>query len=542
MNQPVSENPAQPTNAQNRPPFDPWRRWRREVDYSIRSLGEYILPFFLAAMEASWVCGALIGLAGIGFLGSHTALVPFWGPLLVAAFSLWLFRRILQKEALSSSEREESEAPQRLLDLPGLRLMFTVVTLMAVCLVWLHIYSSTYFLLDPSWLLLFVNDLLSLNLNFYQAVLIIALVFYLCWRGMRIAQMRIETGHIFRQLWIGLLILLFAVLLRAGQTSDVARGDDITLLLLLPVFLYIALSAHALARLVFIRREHPVGLDGSTVAQERSLLGVITLVGGVLLILTLIGGSLFKPEVFTALQPAWQALGVAYDWLVRAFSEVAVIIVTPFFLLSQWWLEHFPASFPHANAPTGVQPSHGTIKLSPASPAVVLTAKILVPVLILLVVALLLYFALRRRRGLKIALKLKGGDIHESVWSWSLFWQQFRAFWRSLFRRFFPEQTKSAAQAPQAEEITGPPAMRTIREIYRALLQKAATRGHMRRRDETPHEFQQRLDKQTPELEPQLGLITEAYALTRYGGMAPNERELHTIRAFWNELDQKWKP
>lgn len=513
----------------------------RNSDVILKSPGEYLLPFFLAAIESCWINGILLGLAGTGILGTQSSLLPFWGPPLVLLLSLWIFRHALQLES-NAPASEETETQRRLLDLPGLRLMFFLVALIAVCMIWLHIYSPTYFLLDPGWLAQFASDLLSLNSHFFQAFLIVALSFYLCWRAMRIAQMHIETAHIFRQLWVGLLLLLLAILLRAGQSSKVAGGDDVVLLLLIPIFLYLTLSAHALARLGFIRREHPIGLDGSTLVQERSILGVITVVGIVLLILTLLGGSFLSPGVFESLQPIWQTLGSAYDWLARSLSQIFAIAVTPFFLLAQWLYEHFSIQMPTINRrPLPQQPPHRAGGIDPTGATVLLATKILIPIVILLVLTLLIYLALRKRRLIKISLKLTGGDIHESVWSWSLFWQQFRAFWRSLFQRFFPQKPGNEQAESQAEAITGPPAARTIRELYRMLLKKASTHGNTRKRDETPYEFQQRLDERKPELEPQLGQITEAYALTRYGGEVPNERELDIMRNLWKELDQKWK-
>jgi hypothetical protein len=71
-------------------------------------------------------------------------------------------------------------------------------------------------------------------------------------------------------------------------------------------------------------------------------------------------------------------------------------------------------------------------------------------------------------------------------------------------------------------------------------LKKAAYRGYGRKKDETPYEFKQRLDDKVPLAEPQLEVITEAYALTRYGGNVPDEAEVAHIRGVWAQLDQKW--
>lgn len=508
-------------------------------DATITSLGELFLPFFLAAMEACWFNAILIGLAGLDFLHSPSALLPFWGPPLLLFTAIGLFRRALQKEAATGDESKDEKDKSAL---PGLQLMFGVLALLTVLLIWLHLYEARYFLLDPSWLLAFMNDLLAFDFSFYQALALIVITGYFCWRGIKLAQITVEPGQVFRQLWVGLVILLIAVLLRAGYAGSSGSADDVVLLLLIPIFLYIALSTHALARITFIRREHPIGLDGSAVAQERALLSVITGVGLALLIITLLGGIFFSPTFFTSVQPLWKLAGSFYDLLARGLSQLIVWIVTPFFALFSLI---FRRGFAQVNKPTSPVARKGLQHPLPpvgTSPGFALAGKILLPLLILLIIGLVLYLALRRRKRLRVAILRKDGDIHESVWSWQLFWSQVSAFFLSIFRRLFPGKAlNDEERAQQAEELALPPAARTIREIYRALLKKAALRGHPRSRTETPREFQRRLDEFEPQSEPQLGQLTETYALTRYGGATLNEYELSTARRAWNELEQKWE-
>lgn len=526
------------------PYVTPWQ-WlqgrRRGDDTTITSLGEFFLPFFLAAMEACWFNAILIGLAGLDFLHSGSALLPFWGPPLLLFTAIWLFRRSLQMEAATA---DGSGVEKNLLAIPGLGLMFVVLAILTLLLIWLHIYLPHYFLFDPGWLLAFGSDILSLNFSFYQALVLVAVTGYFCWRGIRLAQMTIEPGHVFRQLWAGLLVLLIAVLLRAGQAGSVGSADDVVLVLLIPIFLYVALSTHALARITFIRREHPIGLEGSVNSQERAMLSVITAVGLVLFVLTFLGSMLFSSAFFGSVQPFWKLVGSGYDLLVKGLSQLIVWITTPLFWLYTWLTTHFQGVQPTVKSPSSVaqQASHRLPPAAPVSPGAILAAKILIPVLILAVLALIIYLALRRRGRLRIVRARKGGDIHESVWSWQLFWSQVGAFFLGILRRLFPKQALTGEErAQRAAEMALPPNIYTMREIYRALLNKAATRGHIRKRDETPHEFRQRLDVYEPQNEPQLGLITEAYALTRYGGASPNEGELEMVRRFWNELEQKWE-
>lgn len=521
----------------------PWHRFYRPgTGTTAASAGEVLLPFFLALMEACWFNAILIGLAGLDFLQSSSALLPFWGPPLLLCVSLWLFRRAMHKEALAHDQPAPANERSPLAP-PGLRLLFGLLTLLTIGLIWLHTYATTGFFLDPAWLLAFVNDLLALNSNFYQALTLGALTIYFCWRGIKMAQTTVEPGLVFRRMWAGLLVLLAAMLLHAGTSRGGNSADDVVLVLLIPVFLSLSLCTHALARLTFIRHEHPFGLEGSITIQERATLSVITGVGLALLALTFLGSTLFSPAFFTAFRPLWSLLGSAYDVLVQAFSQLVVWMLTPVYWLFSWWLSHFSAGYPRIRSFTqGIPPARRLPSIGPSSPEAIVAAKILLPLLLFLLLGCLLYLALRRRRRLRMAHNLKGGDLHESVWSWPLFLSQLKAFWWGLLRRFFPRNALAGTEqvSPGAQD-NAPPAVRTIREIYRALLRKAASRGHTRRRDETPYEFRQRLQAHDPHSEPQLGLLTEAYTLARYSGTAPAQHELEAARRHWRELEEQWE-
>jgi hypothetical protein len=139
---------------------------------------------------------------------------------------------------------------------------------------------------------------------------------------------------------------------------------------------------------------------------------------------------------------------------------------------------------------------------------------------------------------------LKKGEDHESLWSWELFWHQFKAFWRSLWARIFPQKNPATAgDAVLVEDLrSAPSGIRTIREIYRAFLKRTATLGHARSRFETPHEFQQRLHTILPPAEPYLGTLTEAYAATRYSGHQLDSADVENARLAWGELERRLNP
>ena len=500
------------------------------------SLGERLLPFIIAAMETCWVDAIFIGLAGLNFFQSRDPIIPLWAPFVLIAGSYWLSVYLERRDlrATSSSDVDNTGTVT-----PGTSLVFGFVGVVTLFIIWLRVYASTAFVFDPRWLLSFLNDILLLNSNAYLVISIIALSVYFCWRGVRLSRREIEPSNVFNILRLGLIIIVAVIIVRAGQESvGIVFHDGLTIFLLIPIFLFLSLAGHSLARAVYVRHSHPIGLEGSAAAQERSIVVILGTFGLALVLLALLVGSIANP---TLLRDVQAPLSVAYDWLIGIIAYAIVLLVTPVF----WLINLLMAG--HKIQPPAVHIRIGSVgKIKPPRPAttpgVILTLipilKIVIPILFILGVLLLIRWALRRRRVHVVA--NRHGDVHESLWSWALFWAQLKAFLRELFARFFSRKTATPADRATPEAIVGGPTARSVREIYRSLLKRAADRGYPRKKDETPYEYRQRLDEKTPLAEPHLELITTVYAATRYGGVEPDESEVAQVQGAWAEVEQKW--
>jgi len=534
------------------------------------SLGERLLPVFFAALETCWVAAIFIGLAGMNLFQSHEPLMPLWAPFVFIAGSQWLVGRLERRAASKASEEHNDTSSVT----PGSSLLITLIAVVTLFMIWLSIYAQTAFIFDPNWVLALLNDILLLDTRAYHAFSIIALSCYFCWRGIRLSRREIEPAQVFNSLRLGMGVIIAVVIVRAAQTSaGVIIHDDATLLLLIPLFLFLSLAAHALARAVFERRSRPadlgdleniiglragrpgrdalaqqtaprpVRLEGSIAAQERTILLAIGIVGLILLLMAWLVDSLASPTLLEDVHHIFVVLGAAYDWLVRVIVLVAIFLFTPIYS----WLSYlygllFPQKAPR-NVPQGQVGRQHPVPVSNTVPLIVPFVKFILPLLITLLIFALLLWALRHRRRVRIVANQRGEEVHESLWSWSLFWTQLKAFLRALFLRLFRPRTMPEEDQTPREELQGEPAARSIREIYRALLKRAASRGYPRKKNETPYEFRQRLDEQTPLAiaEPQLAVVTEAYTTTRYSGIVPGEAEVDRVRSEWAELEQKWQ-
>jgi len=160
----------------------------------------------------------------------------------------------------------------------------------------------------------------------------------------------------------------------------------------------------------------------------------------------------------------------------------------------------------------------------------------------------MLWYWLKRR---KQRMKAVQQDKVESIWKWSLVLAQFRELLQSQFRALLqavlsllrPLRARlQASSIPlMGKSHFSTPALHTIRELYRAFLRAAERRGYRRARAETPHEFRARLSTQEPLIGPELGIITEAYTLARYGGSSPENDELAKIEESWRNLESHWE-
>ena len=348
---------------------------------------------------------------------------------------------------------------------------------------WSGIYATSLAFFDLTWLGSLIGDLLLLGPEAVHIVAILALVLYFYWRGLRLSHSTLEPGNVFNTLRIGIGVIIAVVVLQA--ITHTASANEILLLLLIPLFLLFSLIAHAFAQTVFVRITHRSGLQGSVFSQERALLGIITAFGALLLLISLLVGTFASPAFLADAQRIFEPVAIVYTAIANVIAFVMTLLITPIILLLN--LFHFRLKDPKLQTPTSKvfcqQHPHATqcIQYAPSqssfNPLLVLVIKILLPVLVLVLLLLIVRLLLRRRRisGTRRAL-----EIHESLWSWELFWTQVKAFFRALWLRLFPQQMGATQIQDSEGDIVNEPTARSIREVYRAMLRWAIQRGYPR--------------------------------------------------------------
>ena len=488
---------------------------------------EHLLPYLVAAMETCWVDAVLILLVSVKL--SAKLLLPLWAPFALIAGPFWLLTRLERRESLRE-EQDEGDGRKRQ---SGSSLFILFTALLILFVLWSHLYTS-WLPVDPRWLLALFNDVFTLSANAYYTFVLVALAVYFCWRGVRLTRRAVEPGAVFWTLRLGMGVIIVAII--AHSASGAGFLNELFLLCLVPIFLFCSLTAHALAKAVFIRRYHPLGLQGSVGAQERALLSTLIGIGLILLLLALGIGAFANPTFLLNVQQALEPVGRAYDWLVSIIAYGITFLLYPIIWLLS--LLHFHAATVQVrslqNLFSGRTPASQST--DPLIVFVLPVLKVLLPVLFVILMLWLMAWLLRKRR-VRIV-RREPQDVRESLWSWQLFRDQMKAFLLALWHRFFPQPIREQVQVKG--EASGEAAPRTMREIYRALLRWAATRGYARQRDETPYEFRERLDIQLRQSEPELGKLTDLYIAQRYGDALPTETEVASAQADWASLQHKF--
>ena len=173
-------------------------------DPSISSIGEFLLPYLLGAMQACWIAAILIGLASAGLFASSATLIPLLAPFILILGALFLFHYLGMRTPKDTIGDQPGGVKIALSETSVFLIVFAVASL---CIIWLNIYAQKAFIFDPKWVLLLFNDILFLNGNFYEAICILGVTFLLGWMGIRLINRNVEPSDVFRALCVGCVCL-----------------------------------------------------------------------------------------------------------------------------------------------------------------------------------------------------------------------------------------------------------------------------------------------------------------------------------------------
>lgn len=488
---------------------------------------EHLLPYLVALMDAGLLADLILALNNFAFPFPTAFIMPLWVPFLLLTGVCWLVRRLLFWTGKSRFYFDTTGDGS--LELIIVILLHIVAIAGALCLVWFF------------------------GAGFWQVFCSTVLFIIGCWRGFRIAQDELDKRFINNVTVMSGIILVLTIF-----TTNSANGLHNTplLFLLLLLFFFLALIIRILSTAITLHCY--VGISSRLQRPQLSAfpLWLAAIGTGILLfVVTLTISSVINPSFLSIIQSAFSPLltplahvgsllvawlFVPLNWLLAAGK--------PFFSKSGNGTVHIPRYLEksldqrlHGNTPLSPFPSPTSLfHLGNASiniGKIILLGAMLIAFSLLIALLLRLWHQYRRRRPKAV--------LHESIWSWGLFWTQLKEFWRSLLSSIAPlrpyhhrlSNESAAARTDRALLAT----VEDIREMYQVILNWTAGHGCPRMGDETPYEFEQRLSMQFPKAGLHLMTITDAYVAWRYGGYAPDESEIPHLQAEWNALLTLWQ-
>ncbi len=470
------------------------------------SLGERLSPLLVVAMQCCLVVAALLMLAAL-FSAASGPLLPVRVVALLFFGFYWLAVSLQRFVSGQTSVFVSLRVRKRLARLG----MACIVLLCLLICIWLRFYVREYALFDLAWFQSLNADVSQVgqDVQMLGLALLLATIAWLNYRFIQeqSAALLVSKGGVLLCLLVGITLGKYAL------DSDPYPWQ---VLALVPLFFWSGLLAQALQKVSAKRR-------GSQSANPQT-------------------GSRQQERII------FQSMAL--------LSLLALVTAT---LVLLFMHQVMPESPPHASRATPLTPIiHVTSHLPvPKSLPPVVTSQTLVLSQFELVISLLLgvvvavfiigllYFSarllLRYLRGAGRVRKI-GSEERKNLWSWSLFLAQLYTFLlrRLAFLRRLEVLSKMDRMTGTHEPGPFVPHVHPIRKIYRAVLSRAAHTGHTRRCDETPYEFYTRLREREPRLEPELGIITEAYVLVRYGGKPLPATEVQRLQQSLSSLDHKW--
>jgi len=364
--------------------------------------------------------------------------------------------------------------------------------------------------------------------------------FYLIWRGISVGRDENQFSGLYRRFVAGLAGII-VVLIIWGFSGDL-KGDVWGLAgLNIILFFGCGLLALAVANLETLRRELQQHQETTSSFSRRWLSMLI------ILVLAILGLSLAAAAIFSSDTGGSivSLLGTLYDWFVTALAYI--LYPVGFLTMLLWYVGRWLISLVRSD----IAPPQFDVTSPPdwesmiqgeggfPIPDTVLTA---LKIIAILTVAGFVIFFLGRALTRYWRGKTEEGieEVHETLGSWNLLRMDLRAMLAWLFR-WMHRRRKAKPEAPVASlagliGIDDNDRQFTIREIYQGLLWQGRQTGSPRKAAETPYEYSRRLTSQRANLAEEVGPLTEAYIVERYGQTIPEPEKVALMNRLWRKL------
>jgi hypothetical protein len=330
-------------------------------------------------------------------------------------------------------------------------------------------------------------------------------------------------------LWGGLFLIVASSLIHAFLYSIQA--------LAVPILLYFALGVALLSQARFSVVDAGWRMQGIPVQRA---IGRRWLFWGVLLIAAVAVIALMLPTRYALgpIQAIWGAIG----FLVRVLLAVLVLL---YYLVASLFAFLLPNATPPERPQAPLQPFPAPEAMPQGTSLPWL--EVLGSALFWLSVLGIVGYAIYRFVADRLDLLAGDGEAQQSWWGRLLLWlQQLWESWRSFqqeaqvrLARLWEERRQAPSLVERLWELR-PLRQLSPRELiqyfYISVERRAAQSGQPRKPGQTPHEYEESLRGRYPELEPDLGDLTQAFVTARYSPKTVEEEEAKAVQPLWERV------
>ncbi len=466
-----------------------------------------VLPIGSAALTVCWV--TLWERWGMRLAVSDTVSAPMLSPLAMMAF-------VLGGAFVTRVALLRRRAPD------GARRMVAGFGLAAVALgLWL-----TYGARSPD---AYAHSLFNWGRYYPPALLTIIVVTFLWWRGITIGRNDAPHDDLSQTFYNGIVAFTFLFVLNSFHRLIAAPEA------LGPVMLFFTVGMGALA-LAGVEEDRRRQKDSSGQWPGLNRHWVAT-VGGIIAVVVSLGlalAAVVAPETFSrilaALAPIANALTVVAT--VALVAVVSVVIYPIFYIVGLLWglIQFTPSKTPEQPTDEAAQQAREALDRLLHLPAVQSASRLLATLIILSIIILVFWLAVRR---LRLFPGQAGADeTRESILSRELLWRQFK----NLFSRWRPAPP---ATAPPYVLLNGDDPRLIIRRAYQRLLAWGTASGHPRQPAQTPEQYARSLASAVGRAQAAIAALTALYTPARYAAQPPTAAEAARAQT---ELDRIVNP
>jgi hypothetical protein len=330
-------------------------------------------------------------------------------------------------------------------------------------------------------------------------------------------------------LWGGIALLLASAAIHFFMAS--AR------VLAIPMLLYFALGVALLTQARFSVSHsgwQAQGIDIQPGIARRWLVWVVVFLVGVSL------AALMIPTYYTLgpLQACFGVLSMIYAVLAFLASLLFFLLTLPLALL-----------LPNVDSPTppsldaGPLPTPEPAAASMLSPWFQILASALFWVIVLAIVGYALVRFWRDRVGEPEDGKPAAGTLWGRFLAWiRTLWERWWAWRQEVQDQLALRWAGRKAEGPLAGRLSRVffpgrlPPREMVRYFYLSAARRAAQAGQPRRSGQTPYEYQDSLDQQFPELEPDLEGLTDAFLQARYSSHPVEQEDATAVKPLWQRV------